>query len=113
MTYKEALINSLDKFEVDDTEMLPICFPNFILSIGALMATQIAIKNEGISGASLAHKLAPLQMNFDSIAIGMNTHGFISWLLEQPIPESDDGEIIWYDVTELQRLMNKCFFGKE
>lgn len=113
MTYKEALINSLDKVEDENIEMLPICFPHFILSIGAIMATQIAIRNAGISGASLAHKLDPLQMDFDSIAIGLNTHGFISWLLEQPIPESDDGEIIWYDVTELQRLMNIHFFGKE
>lgn len=113
MTYREAIKYSLDKVEVGDTEIIPLSFPHFVLGIGAIMATQIAMKNEGINGITLAKKLSPLQFDLDSIAIGSYTHQFFTWLLEQPIPESEDGEIMWYDTAELQKQFNRCFFDKE
>ena len=105
MTYREAIEHSLQKYNPGEgSDILPISFPSFVLNVAAIMATQIAIHNEGISGVAVGRKLAQGSFDFDSLQIGIATHGFMSDLLDQPIPEQNNQ--MWYDVQVLQDKLN-------
>lgn len=109
MTYKEAIERSLNKYNPGEgSDILPISFPHFLLNIGAIMAVQIAAHNEEISGAMIGKKLAQGSFDFDSLQIGIMTHGFVSWLLDQDTPDQTDPDCrMWYDAAVLQYLLNK------
>ena len=104
-TFRDALMGSFG--EVEEMTLIPMSFPYFIMNIGALNAIQIAMKNPNVTGIELASRMNPLNFNLDSTMLAVNTWGFLTWLLNQPLYEDETDEHMWYDIEIIQMYLNK------
>ena len=127
MKYSEAIIGSLKKLKIGHGEIYPISFQQFTRNLAALQLLlssnlfltdypDVSMGSEHYLGAAvenpkLSDAIALISgSTFPSlrdVTLTQTWTAFISWLLDQPTPEDDDEEDMWYDVDILAKKFNE------
>lgn len=121
-------INEEQELEVLHKQMLPLPLQDFLFSIASILTVNaehlITIMpsygiSDGKSESKFSQKKNGQVLALDILqvftgndlmkhgALSVQLNGFLTWLLDEEIPEPDDSGILWYDIQSVGKRRNE------
>lgn len=100
-TYKEAIIENLDKVEESQEGLIPMCVPLLIANLHEILSVYEDVYNSKSDSISTA-------LNIPRQVITVRLWKFLSWLMDQKVEEEmRESGALWYDEEVIAELWDE------
>jgi len=124
---EDCAVSEEQETEVQKRQMLPLPLQGFLFSMASILTASAehlitAMPNYGISSGKSESKFSQKKNGQVSVLdilqvftgndlmkhgiLSVQLNGFLTWLLDEEIPEPDDSEILWYDIESVGNRWN-------
>ena len=100
-SYKEAIIECLEKVELAQEELIPMCIPILIMNLHRIVSVYESLYAENSNDIQKA-------FNLPTHVMTVRIWKFLTWLLDQKVPEDErESGALWYDEEVIAELWDE------